>query len=216
MRKKASVYPYVPNSAPAAREKMLQEIGVGDVEELYAEIPKPLRFKGKLHLPKPFLSELGLRRHVESLLAKNKTCKENLNFLGGGCWQHYVPAVCDEIASRAEFLTAYAGDTYTDLGKGQAFFEYQSMIGELLAMDVVSSPTYDWLSAASSSLLMASRITGRKAVLLPTTISADKLRHMRNFCGPALETNTIGYEPGSGQLDLKDLKERISSKTAAV
>ena len=78
------------------------------------------------------------------MLARNQSCKETLSFLGGGCWQHYVPAVCDEIVNRAEFLTAYYGESYTDHGKLQALFEYASMIGELVELDAVSLPTYDW------------------------------------------------------------------------
>ncbi|HHY37985.1 MAG TPA: aminomethyl-transferring glycine dehydrogenase subunit GcvPA [Clostridia bacterium] len=195
---------------------MLDEIGVSDVSELFSGIPNELRFKGVLNLPKPLLSEYILRRHVEGLLSKNKSCKEYLNFLGAGCWQHYVPAVCDEISSRAEFLTAYVGDTYSDLGKYQALFEFQSMMGELVGMDVVSAPTYDWASACSSSLLMAARITGRSQVLIPRVVNPEKLWHMRNFFRSTVDIEVVEYDHETGQLDLEDLEKKISSKTAAV
>ena len=127
-------HPYIPNTAPAVRAEMLQAIGVTGIDELYSAVPGELKLQRPLDLPPPFSSEVALKRHVLGLLRKNKSCAEMLSFLGGGCWQHYVPAVCDEINSRSEFLTAYAGDTYSDLGKHQAIFEFQSMICELTAM----------------------------------------------------------------------------------
>jgi len=87
---------------------------VNKVKELHKGIPEKLRFKGKLNIPGQILSEYGLKSKIMKILSKNTTCEDYLNFLGGGCWQHYVPAVCDEIISRAEFLTAYAGEVYSD------------------------------------------------------------------------------------------------------
>lgn len=215
-KKKNIVHPYIPNSVPEVKAKMLEEIGVKDIDEFYADIPEYLKFKGKMNLPEPLSSEYALKRHVEQILSKNKTCQENLNFLGGGCWQHYVPAICDEINQRAEFLTAYAGEPYEDHGRFQALFEYASMMGELLDMDVVNVPTYDWSQAASTSIRMAARITDRSEVLIPKTISPDRLLVIQNYCKPDITINFIEYDSKSGRLDLEDLKSKISSKTAAV
>lgn len=151
---------------------MLDQIGVKSAEELFADIPEKMRYRKRFNLPHP-KSEYEVRRHVESLLSKNKTCNELISFLGAGCWQHFVPAVCDEINSRSEFLTAYAGDPYTDLGRYQSFFEFQSMIGELVDMDVVSFPWYDWATVAGDAVRMALMITGRHEVLVPRTISPE-------------------------------------------
>ncbi|NHK31914.1 MAG: aminomethyl-transferring glycine dehydrogenase subunit GcvPA [Asgard group archaeon] len=214
--KKKLVYPYIPNSVPEIKEKMLEEIGVKDIDTLYEDIPESLRFKDEMKLPKPFLSEYALNRHVMKILAKNKTCQEYLSFLGGDCWQHYVPAICDEINSRSEFLTAYAGEPYEDHGRFQSLFEYASMMGELLDMDVVNVPTYDWSQAASTSIRMAGRITGRKEVLIAKTISPDRLKVIRNYCKPIVEIKLIDYDSKTGLLDINDLKAKISSKTACV
>ncbi|GAG14832.1 unnamed protein product, partial [marine sediment metagenome] len=111
-KEKTIVYPYIPNSVPSVKSQMLKEVGVTSVEEFFDDIPGELRVKGKMDLPEPFLSECALKRHVEGIISRNKDCEENLNFLGAGCWQHYVPAVCDEINQRSEFLTAYAGEPY--------------------------------------------------------------------------------------------------------
>ncbi len=210
------VYPYIPNSVPEVKQEMLREIGVESIEELYEEIPEHLRVKGLLNLPEPFLSEAALRRHVEGLLERNTTSKEYLSFLGAGCYQHYVPAVCDEINSRGEFLTAYAGEPYDDHGRFQALFEYASMMAELLNMDVVNVPTYDGFQAAATSLCMATRITGRRRLLLPQIISPDKLSKIRDYCKPWAEIDLVPHEPETGQLDLGALERAISDETAAV
>ncbi|MFC1564995.1 aminomethyl-transferring glycine dehydrogenase, partial [candidate division KSB1 bacterium] len=181
------LHPYIPNTAPDVRAKMLKEIGVSDVDELYEDIPEELRFKGKMDLPEPLLSEYELKKHVEKVLSKNKNCKEYTSFLGAGCYNHYVPAICDEINHRSELLTAYAGEPYEDHGRFQSLFEYASMMGELLEMDVVNVPTYDWGQAASTSIRMAGRITGRSKVLISKSVNPDRLLIIRNYCRNVME-----------------------------
>lgn len=215
-KKKNIIHPYIPNSVPEIKAKMLEEIGVEDIESLYEDIPESLRFRDEMNLPEPFLSEFALKKHVEKILAKNQTCKENLSFLGGDCWQHYVPAICDEINQRSEFLTAYAGEPYEDHGRFQALFEYASMMGDLLDMDVVNVPTYDWGQAASTSIRMAGRLTGRSEILIAESISPDRLSIIRNYCLPIVEINLINYNKETGKLDLDDLKTKISEKTAGI
>ena len=149
-------------------------------------------------------------------LAKNCTASEYVSFLGAGCYQHHVPAVCDEINRRGEFLTAYAGEPYDDHGRFQALFEYTSMMGELLNMDVVNVPTYDGFQAAATSLRMASRITGRPQALLCSTLGPDKLSKILDYVKPTMEISLIDHDLKTGQLDLDALKTRISSQTAAV
>jgi glycine dehydrogenase subunit 1 len=153
---------------------------------------------------------------VEGLLDKNQTAGEYLSVLGAGCYQHHVPAVCDEANRRGEFLTAYAGEPYDDHGRFQALFEYASMMGELLDMDVVNVPTYDGFQAAATSLRMATRITGRRQVLISRTISADKLSKIRDYCRPNIEAELVDYDPETGQMRLDALKASISERTAAV
>jgi glycine dehydrogenase subunit 1 len=194
---------------------MLREIGVAQAEQLFADIPERMRCRKRLNLPSP-TSEYETRRHIENLLSKNRTSKELISFLGAGCWPHYVPAVCDEINSRSEFLTAYAGDPYTDLGRYQALFEFQSMIGELVALDVVSFPWYDWGTVAADAVRMASRATDRREILVPRTISPDRLSVIRNYCDGQMEINLVKENGETGQIDLEDLKDKVTSRTAAV
>ncbi len=210
------VYPYIPNSVPAVKKQMLEAVGAQSTEDFYEDVPEKLRLRKDMNLPAPFLSEYGLKRHVEGILSRNKTTGEYLSFLGAGCWQHHVPAVCDEVNGRGEFLTAYAGEPYDDLGRFQALFEYTSMMGELLNMDVVNVPTYDGFQATATALRMATRITGRGEVLIARTISADLLSKIRDYCKPSVAVRSVAYDPTTGQLDLDALRATISERTAAV
>ncbi|MEM3372139.1 MAG: aminomethyl-transferring glycine dehydrogenase subunit GcvPA [Candidatus Korarchaeum sp.] len=209
-------HPYIPNSVERVKREMLSYIGVSSVDELYASVPEELRFKGRMNLPEPLKSEYELVRHMRSLLSRNASCDEYLCFKGGGTWPHYVPAICDEIARRAEFLTAYAGDPYEDHGRWQALFEFESLIAELLDMDVVTVPIYSWGHAAGTAMRMAHRINGRREVLIPRTISPERFLVVQNYTDPALRLVKVDYDPETGMMDLDDLDRKISKETAAV
>jgi len=195
---------------------MLREVGATSEEDFYEDVPEALRFRGRLALPEALRSEHLLRRHVEGILSRNRSCTEVLNFLGAGCYQHAVPAVCDEINSRGEFLTAYAGEPYDDHGRFQALFEYASLMGELLDMDVVNVPTYDGFQATATALRMAARITGRNEVLVSRAIDPDKLSKIRDYAKPRLSVNVFDFDPSTGEPDLGSLEERLGKDTAAV
>lgn len=214
--KKFSSFPYIPNSAPEVKKEMLESVGAESSEEFYADIPEKLRLRENLDLPAPMYSEFELVKHVESLLAKNQTSREYLNFLGAGCYQHHVPAVCDEINSRGEFLTAYAGEPYDDHGRFQALFEYQSMMGELLNMEVVNVPTYDGFQASATALRMAVRITGRTQVLLPRGINPDKLSKIIDYLKPDIRVEIFDFDQETGLINKESLEQIVSEHTAAI
>ncbi|MFE3454477.1 aminomethyl-transferring glycine dehydrogenase subunit GcvPA [Nonomuraea sp. NPDC059194] len=180
-------HPYIPNAEPGVRAEMLAAIGASSVEEFYADIPQELRLARPLDLPEPFVAEHDLVRHMKGLFDRVTDTEQALSFLGHGCYPHYVPAVCDEVNSRSEFLTAYAGEPYEDHGRFQALFEYVSMMGELLDMDVVNVPTYDGFQAAGTALRMACRYTRRSKVLVSGAVSADKLSKLRDFLSHDIE-----------------------------
>lgn len=209
-------HPYIPNSVPEIKARMMKEIGIESIEELYDDIPESLRLKGTMNLPPPLSSEIALKRHMEEILSKNQTCAENISFLGGGCARHYVPAICDEINQRSEFLTAYAGEPYEDHGRFQALFEYQSLMGELLDMDVVNVPTYDWSQAAGTSIRMAGRITGRTEIIISEIVSPERLMVIRNYCHPVVAIKMVRHCPRTGKMDIDDLKSKIGPGTAGV
>ena len=216
MDKKRNVHPYIPNTVPEIQREMLAAIGASSIDELYELIPDDLLFKGELDIPEGYKDEYSLRRHMNEILDKNTPTSEGLSFLGGGCSPHYVPAICDVINSRSEFLTAYAGEPYEDHGRFQALFEYASMLGELVDMDVVSVPTYDGSQAAASALRMACRITKRNAVIIPRSLNPDRASIIANYCYPQIDVVTVDYDPRSGLIDIADLKRKLSQDIAAV
>ena len=200
----------------------MEFIGAENADELYAEmIPDRLLLKSDMVLPEPILSELELKRRVAGILSEDKNTEKYISFLGAGCWQHYVPKVCEVIQSRSEFLTAYAGGVYSDLGRYQGNFEFQSLICELLGMEVSGIPTYDWGAAAGNSVRMVSRLTGRNEILIPGNVSPARLSIISNFCGTVdpkagIKIRRVDFETETGRVDLRDLESKLSDKTAGV
>jgi len=195
----------------------MKEIGIKDIEELYSDVPSKFRLKRKLKLPN-LMSEQEIEAYVEKLLSKNRTFKDILVFLGAGCWPHYVPAVVEEIIQRTEFLTSYT-PYQPEISQGilQALFEYQSMICEITAMDVANCSMYDWASALGEAVRMAVRLTHRMEALIPRIIHPERADMLRTYTEPiGLQVKTVNYDKETGQLNLEDLKSKISEKTAAV
>ena len=217
------IHHYMPNSVPGIKEEMLQELGIKSVEEIYESvIPEELRYKERLDLPEPILSEHELKKHVKGILDKNVSTEEYTSFLGAGCYKHQVPALCDEINSRGEFLTGYCGDTYSDHGKMQAIFEYASMMGELLDADVVSYTNYDGGQAVSSSLRIALRVMEGRGMpktmlLVPSTMNPEIYSQADAYCRNLAQVQKVAYEPETGLMDLADLEEKLrTGQVAAV
>jgi glycine dehydrogenase subunit 1 len=211
-------HPYIPNSVADTKQKMMRELDISNIDELYSDLPEKYRLKKKLNLPEKALSEFEVRRHVEALLSKNKSCKDMPIFLGAGCWPHYVPAVVQEIVSRSEFLTSYTPyQPEVSQGMLQALFEYQSMMCELTGMEVSNCSMYDWASALGEAARMATRVKGRNEILVPRIIHPERAATLQVYAEPAgITVRQVGYNSENGQLDLDDLKNKISDKTAAV
>ena len=209
-------HPYIPNSVPEVEQEMLREIGLTSLEELHEEVPDEIILKNEMNLPEAFGSEYELRRHVEKLLKKNSSCDDNLNFLGAGCYQHYVPAICDEINGKGEFLTAYGGESYNDFGRFQSLFEYESLMAELVDMEVVNVPTMDYSQAASTAIRMGSRVAKRTGVLVPGSMDREKLAVIKNYCTPDLTIEEVKCDEKTGCIDLADLKAKLNDSIGVV
>ena len=216
-----TAHPYMANSAAASRQALLDAVGVADPEELFAQIPADHRMDRPLALPPALVSEAALARHLRDVLGRSRDCEQQLSFLGGGCWQHHVPAVCDEIAQRTEFVTPVWGTPASDHGRNQAWFEFTSQLAELLELDFVGLPVYSWGCAAGHALRMAARMTGRREVLIPANLDAERLAVIQTYCEPPEMAAHLGLVPvaiddETGCLDLTDLERRIGPATAAV
>jgi len=131
-------------------------------------------------------------------------------FRGGGCAPHHVPALCHEIASRREFLTVFAGTAYTNRGVFQAQFEFQSLIGELLDMEVVGASTYDWGWAAAKALRLGLTVTKRPVALVMEGVGPRRLEEIVMLCGSAsVEVLPLDHKSGSMRVDA--LRTRLAS-----
>jgi glycine cleavage system P protein (glycine dehydrogenase) subunit 1 len=216
-----TAHPYMASSPPELLHELLDAVGVADAEELFAHIPAAHRTTRELALPRALRSEAELGRHLRTTLARNGTCEEHLSFLGGGVWQHHVPAVCDEIAQRTEFLTPVWGTPASDVGRNQAWFEFASQLGELLDLDFVGLPVYSWGCAAGHAIRMAARLTDRNEVLVPAHLDAERRAVIATYCEPPemashLALVDVEADPATGRLDLDHLASLLSERTAAV
>jgi glycine dehydrogenase subunit 1 len=208
------------NSTAGTQQEMLAAIGAKSLAELFEQIPADHRLGRPLNLPPALASEAELSRHFDELLRRNRTCGDCLSFLGAGCWPHHVPAVVDEIVGRTEFLTPVWGSPQSDHGRNQAWFEFNAQLGELLDMEVVQLPVYSWGCATGHAIRMASRITGRREVLLPRHSDPERLSVIRTYCEPRAMARHIEVvlveSDEKGLMDLADLRRKISQRTAAV
>lgn len=214
-------HPYMPNSALEVRDRMMQALGITDVDVLFEQIPQDHLLSKPIDLPTGVRAEARLHRTMRDLLRRNTSTADVVNFLGAGCWQHYVPAICDEIAGRSEFLTPVWGTPSSDLGRNQAWFEFASLLGELLDLDFVGLPVYSWGAAAGHALRMATRMTGRDEVVLAGPMDPERGAVVRTYCGPDAMPNSIvvrdvGYDPATGRVDLDALRAAVTDRTAAV
>ena len=158
---------YTPNT-DKDRESMLREIGVQDIMDLFKDIPDNLILKSPLQIPDQ-LSEFELLRELEKISRKNK---RPLSFQGGGNYNHHIPSTVNVVTSRGEFSTAYT-PYQPEISQGtlQAIFEYQSMICELTGMDVSNASMYDGATSLAEAMILASRIKGKKQVLVSQTLN---------------------------------------------
>lgn len=209
-------HPYIPNADPGVQRAMLAAAGLPSLDALHADIPGDLRLDRALHLPVRIDSEYALERHMAALLNQNTDCSEALSFLGAGCYQHHVPAVCDEIAARSEFRTAYAGEPYEDHGRFQALFEYQSLMAELLDAEVVNVPAIDGAQAAATAICMASRMTGRHRALISADIHPDKKGIMENYCKASVTLEYVPFDAETGQPDVGAFFDRLDTDVCCV
>lgn len=192
-------------------------MGVTSIEELYSDVPQEARFKGLFKLPEA-ISEAEIEQYFKQIFSKNKSTRSMVSFLGGGCYDHHVPAIVREVMGRAEFFTSYT-QYQPEISQGmlQALFEFQSLICELTAMDVSNSSLYDWPTALGEAALMAARITKRRKILIPHLIHPDRRAVLQNYTSPLnIQVEEIGYNPETGQLSTTDLETKLTPEVAAV
>jgi len=192
---------YIPHT-DADRERMLRAIGVERMEDLFAEIPQELRFRGLLNLPRG-MDEIALRAHMQRLASHNMDTSKCVCFLGAGIYDHFAPAVIEAILSRGEFLTAYT-PYQPEVSQGilQAMFEYQTMICRLTGMEVSNASMYDGATALAEAALMAWHHTGRRRIVMSQGIHPHYRRVVRTYANAAdLEVQEVLCAEGVTSVD---------------
>jgi glycine dehydrogenase subunit 1 len=195
---------------------MLAGIGVGSIDELFSAIPAGLRLQRSLEIP-PALSEIELTRHLHGLAGRNRSAGNSVCFLGGGSYDHFIPAVVDAIAGRSEYYTAYTPyQAEASQGSLQAFFEFQTLICQLTGLDVANASLYEGGSAVAEAVFMAQGATGRTGkVLVAQSVHPEYRRTLATYLAN-LEPEVVTLPAPHGYLDPDDVKKAIDATTACV
>jgi glycine dehydrogenase subunit 1 len=164
------------------RAAMLAAIGAGSVQELFdRQIPEPVRLRRALDLPAG-MSEQDVYAHLRDLAARNVGAEEELSFLGGGMYDHYVPALIDMLMERSEFLTPYT-PYQPEISQGglQVMFEYQTAICELTGLPVANASVYEGASAVASAAYLAKLHNGRPRIVASAGLHPHTLQTLRTY-----------------------------------
>ncbi|MBW3596566.1 MAG: aminomethyl-transferring glycine dehydrogenase subunit GcvPA [Planctomycetes bacterium] len=207
--------PYLFNT-PEDQRAMLEAIGAGSVEELFDVIPEAMRLKRPLALP-PALCELELTQHFSDLAEQNEHAGSKVCFLGGGSYDHFIPAVVDAIGSRGEFYTSYTPyQPEVSQGNLQATFEYQTLICQLTGLDVSNASLYDGGSAAVEAALMCVTATRRHGKVVAAASVHPEYRQILETYLANLETELVTAPAPEGAVSPKALASLIDDQTACV
>jgi glycine dehydrogenase subunit 1 len=206
---------YVINT-PADRQAMLARIGVAAMADLFKNIPAEVRLDRPLNVPEA-LSEIDLTRLAQQLGACNRSADDAVCFLGGGAYDHFIPAVVDAVAGRSEFYTAYTPyQAEASQGSLQAFFEFQTLICQLTGMDVANASLYEGGSSVAEAVLMAMGVTGRLGkIVIAGSVHPEYRRTLATYLAnlePRIET----LPTPNGFLDPDDLRKAVDDQTCAV
>jgi len=201
----------------ADRAAMLAAIGVGSVDDLFADIPVSVRATS-FDIPPP-LTEQEVRAELSRLAKRNRI--PEVSFLGAGAYRRLIPAVVDEVVGRAEFATAYTPyQPEVSQGTLQSIYEFQSLICELTGMEVASASHYDGATATAEGALMACRLTGRHRVAVSHAVHPQVRRVLETYCsGPGIEVVEVPAdltEAGSGLTDLEAVRRLVGNDVACL
>jgi glycine dehydrogenase subunit 1 len=205
---------YIPHT-PDDRDNMLSAIGARSIEDLFRTIPENLRLADPLAVPAA-LSEAELAEHMETLAARNDASGRLVSFLGGGVYDHYVPAAVDALSSRSEFYTAYT-PYQPEVAQGtlQVIYEFQSLICRLTGMDVANASMYDCASAVAEATLVALAATGRPHVIVSESVHPRYREVLVSYTqGRDIMIDTV-IAP-RGHSDVESIGRLVSEQTACV
>jgi glycine dehydrogenase subunit 1 len=206
---------YVLNT-PADQKAMLDAIGAASTDELFRAIPERLQLRRPLDVPRA-LSEMELEQHLADLASRNQSADRTVCFLGGGSYDHFIPAVVDAIASRSEYYTAYTPyQAEASQGSLQAFFEYQTLICQLTGLDVANASLYEGGSAVAESVLMSLAINAERSTVLVAESVHPEYRQALATYSAHLPAKVRTLKTPGGFLDPDELKAALDDQTLCV
>ena len=195
---------------------MLQQIGVSQLGDLLTQIPTEVQLDRPLDIP-PALSEIELTQHVTQLANNNQSAEDAVCFLGGGSYDHFIPAVVDDISGRSEFYTAYTPyQGEASQGSLQAFYEYQTLICQLTDMEIANASLYEGGSSVAEAVLMTMRETKRLGKVIVAESVHPEYRSVLATYLANFETTIATIGAPEGFLNPDDLKAKIDDETACV
>jgi glycine dehydrogenase subunit 1 len=203
-------------NTPEDQQAMLAAIGAASITELFRSIPESMQLSRPLNLP-PALTEIELTQHLSALAAKNDHAGNKVCFLGGGSYDHFIPAVIDALAGRGEFYTSYTPyQPEVSQGNLQATFEYQTLICQLTGMDVSNASLYDGGSATVEAALLAISVTRRPKKVVTLGSVHPEYRQILATYFTAMEAELVTVACPAGAANLEDVAAAIDDQTAAV
>ena len=205
---------YVPNT-DTERQEMLNTIGVSSFEELISVIPQEVRLKGELNLPSK-LSEYEIVKLLNEYSSKNKTASNNICFMGGGSYDHYIPAIVGFVLDRPEFKTAYTPyQAEVSQGTLQVMYEFQSMICALTGMDVSNASLYDGGSALAEACLLSFNHNKKTEIVYAGSVNPH-YTIVAESVGAGRKLTFKSCIGDDGTCDLELLRKTVTNKTSAV
>ena len=186
---------------------MLKAVKIDSLEGLFAHIPEDCRRRKALKIPE-FLSEWELNDHIDTLAGSMAVSPEYKIFMGAGSYEHHIPEAVSFLLGRSEFVTAYTPyQPEVSQGTLQAIYEYQTLTARLMGLEVANASQWDGASSLAEAMLMAIRITRKKAVAVSCAIHPLYRRVLQTYFGPTdFEIRELPYL-SDGTTDLSPLKE---------
>ncbi|MCA9266839.1 MAG: aminomethyl-transferring glycine dehydrogenase subunit GcvPA [Planctomycetales bacterium] len=203
-------------NTPADQAAMLAAIGVDSIEELFDSIPEAMRLKRPLDIA-PAMGELELTQHMGKLAAKNLSTDNSVCFLGGGSYDHFIPAVVVTLASRGEFYTSYTPyQPEVSQGNLQAMFEYQTLICQLTGMDVSNASLYDGGTATLEAILLClATAKGRRKVVVAESLHPE-YRQILSTYFDHLDVVLATAPSHEGRVAPADMLAEVDGNTACI
>lgn len=210
-----TTFRYLPNT-DQDRQAMLEAIGVTDIMDIFADVPENIRRTAPMDLPGP-LSEMEIVKQMSQIAAMNTSSSQKPFFLGGGTYDHHVPAIVNHLIMRQEFLTAYVPyQPEVSQGELQALFEWQTMIAELTGMDLANCGLYDGYNAVSEAANLAfGHVKKSNRVLVSKALNPQAIETVTTYgFGKGYEVDTI--EMDTDVTNIEDLKSKLDEEVAAI